>query len=623
MVDGTARPPPTPADDPELARWAGAADRLTWDHPWQQVLAAESPDGIARWFPGGRLNLAVNAAHRHVAQRGGHAALHWEGEPGDRRSLTFAELDREVVALADALASLGVGPGDRIALHLGLIPEAVVAMLACGRLGAVHAVLPAVLPPDALSDRLRDLAPRVLLTQDGAWRHGVLLPLKNRADEALTAVGSVEHTVVVRRAGIDVPWFEGDRWYHELVATPRPGATAAHVPAASVASDAPLLVVYVANRRGRPTGVVHGTGGYLTYCLEAHRTLSPDDDGVTWTPAELGWLAAQSHGILGPLLAGQSAVIYEGMLDTPTPRRAWELIERYGVTTLIATPSVVRALRRWGQEPLASGPVDSLALVVTAGEAIEPETEGWLRSAIGPGAAVVNGWGQTELGAIVALQPDPPGGAFPDAGLTVVDATGEPRPPGHAGDLVLRRPWPGTALGVHGDPELRVGHQADGPGGYLTGDRARRRDDGTIEYLGRTDRVFSVSGQLVSATEVKHVLEEHPFVVRAEAVDRADARTGRAVVACVEVVPEVAPEVALAVELRSYVRELLGGLSQPQTVLFVERFPPDVGADALVVALRRLAVASDPVGHVTADALATALAGTTDGDGAAGPAAGA
>lgn len=609
-------PPVPPADDPVLARWAEAADRLTWDRPWERVVGP-SPDGRGRpsWFAGGRLNLAVNAVHRHVPERGDRVALYWEGEPGDRRSLTFAELDREVLALADALASLGVGAGDRVALHLGLVPEAVVAMLACARLGAVQAVMPAVLPADALSDRLRDLAPRLLITQDGAWRHGVVLPLKSRADEALTAVGSVEHTVVVRRSGIDVPWFEGDRWYHELVAAPRPGAPATSVPAASVASDHPLLVVYVANRRGRPTGVVHGTGGYLTYCLETHRTLSPDADGVTWTPAELVWLAAQSHGLFGPLLAGQAAVIYEGMLDTPSHRRAWEIVARYGVTTLVATPSVVRALRRWVDGSPRPDEVATLSVIVTAGEAIDADTERWLREEVGHGeATVVNGWGQTELGAVVALQPDPPGGGFPDAGLEVVDRDGRPLPPGRAGDLVLRRPWPGTALGVHGAPDLLPGRVEDRPGEHVTGDRARRREDGTIEYLGRSDRVFSVSGQLVSAAEVKEVLEEHPFVVRAEAVDRPDPRTGRAVVACVEVADDVQADAALAVELRTHVHELLGGLSQPQSVLFVDRFPAGAGSPALVHALQRLAVTNEPVGHLTEEQVATAVLAFGEGD---------
>jgi acetyl-CoA synthetase len=593
-----------------LAAWEAAAARLTWDRPWEAVLAP-GPRHVAQWFAGGRLNLAVNAVHRHVPDRADHVALYWEGEPGERRQLTFAALEREVLALADALAGLGVGSGDRVALHLGLVPEAVVAMLACARLGAVHAVMPAVLPADALSDRLRDLAPKVLLTQDGAWRHGVVLPLKNRADEALTAVASVDHTIVVRRAGFDVPWFEGDRWYHELVAAPRPGASAEHVPAVGVAAGDPLLVVYVANRRGHPTGVVHGTGGYLTYCLETHRALVSSDHDVVWTPAELGWLAAQTHGIFGPLLAGQSAVLYEGMLDTPTHDRAWEVIERYRVSALVATPSVVRALHRWSDRGPTRAQVATLSVIVTAGEAIEPDTERWLREVVGHGeVTVVDGWGQTELGAVVALQPDPPGPGFPDAGLEVVDPAGAPCAPGEVGDLVLRHPWPGTAIGILGAEQLLPGQLAavDHPGraAYVTGDRARRGPDGRIEYLNRSDRVFSVSGQLVSPIEVRLVLEEHPFVARAEAVDRPDARTGRAVVAWIECVAGTTGDVALALELRAHVREVLGGLSQPQAVVFVERFPA-ASEEVLHAALRQLAAAAETVGHCSEPQLALAV----------------
>ena len=596
-----------PDVDDELRRWGETAQLLDWDVPPRDLLE-QRERGHARWFPGGRINFTVNTVHRHAERRPDRVALYWEGEPGDRREITYADLDREVVALADALSALGVGHGDRVGLHLGLIPEVVVAMLACARLGAVHAVLPAVLPADALSERLRDLAPRVLLTQDGAWRHGVVLPLKSRADEALTAAASVEQTVVVRRAGIDVPWFEGDRWYHELVADRRPGETVEHAAAASVPADAPLLITYLANRRGRPTGVVHGTAGLLAYSLELQRTFAPDPDAVLWTPAELGWVAGQTHGLFGPLAAGGTAVVYEGMLDTPSHGRAWEIIERYGVTTLLATPSVVRALRRWVDDAPRREQVASLSLVVTAGEAIDADTEAWLRHDLGHDrTVVVNGWGQTELGAVVALQPSPPGRGLPDAGLEVVDDTGRPVPVGEVGDLVLTRPWPGTALGVHGEPDLVPGHDPRQPGRYVTGDRARRRRDGSIEFLGRSDRVFSVSGQLVSAAEVRSVLEEHPFVQRAEAVDRADPRTGRAVVACVELSPDAEPTSDLATDLRLHVHEVLGGLAQPQAVAFVEGLSRERDGEALLRALQGLCTGAATVKHVTRAQLRTAV----------------
>jgi acetyl-CoA synthetase len=601
--------PPTAADHPALSRWTAAGSRLRWSTPPRSTLGPpEDGAAHARWFPGGRLNVAVNCVHRHLEDRAGQVALHWEGEPGDRRTITYADLDREVTALADGLAGLGIGAGDRVALHVGLVPEAVVAMLACARLGAVHAILSAVLPADALIDRLLDLEPRLLITQDGAWRRGVVLPLKSRADEALTAVGSVEQTVVVRRAGIDVPWFEGDRWYHELVAAPRPGAQTGGVAPRAVPSTAPLLITYVANRRGRPTGVVHATGGLLAYCDELHRTFAPDPGDVLWTPAELGWAASQTHGILGPLAAGGTAVLYEGMLDTPTHARAWDIVQRYRVSSLLATPSVTRALRHWVDAAPTPEQVASLSLIVTAGESIDPSTERWLRDDVGRGeVAVVNGWGQTELGGVVALQPDPPWGGLPRAGLEVVDPAGTAVPAGGDGDLVLLHPWPATTLGIHGVPEYVPGLDQARPGRYVTGDRARRRPDGTIEFLGRTDRVFSVSGQLVSATEVKQALEEHPFVRRAEVVDRPDPRTGRAVVGCVELTAEAGADAALATELRMHVHDLLGGLAEPATVAFVEAFPADAGGDALVSALRGLCSATSAVQHLTQDQLAATL----------------
>jgi acetyl-CoA synthetase len=597
------------ADEPGLQRWAEAASRLRWDRAPTAVLGPPTAGGAhPSWFPGGHLNVAVNCVDRHLETRADQVALHWEGEPGDRRSITYADLDREVTSLADALAGLGIEPGDRVALHVGLVPEAVVAMLACARLGAVHAILPAVLPVDALIDRLRDLEPRLLLTQDGAWRRGVVLPLKSRADEALTAVGSVEQSVVVRRAGIDVPWFEGDRWYHELVAAPRPGLETGGTEPRSVTSTAPLLITYVANRRGRPTGVVHGTAGLLVYCLELHRTFAPDPGDVLWTPAELGWAASQTHGILGPLAAGGTAVLYEGMLDTPTQARAWDIVQRYRVSSLLATPSVARALHHWVDAAPSPEQVASLSLIVTAGESIDASTERWLREEVGRGnVSVVNGWGQTELGGVVALQPDPSWGGLLDAGLEVVDETGVPTEPGQDGDLVLLRPWPATALGVHGAPDFVPGRDEDRPGSYVTGDRARRRADGTIEFLGRTDRVFSVSGQLVSAAEVKEALEEHPFVRRAEAVDRPDPRTGRAVVGCVELTPEATADVGMATELRLHVHDLLGGLPKPRTVAFVEAFPAEADTEALVHALRVLCAGTAAIRHISRGQLAATL----------------
>jgi acetyl-CoA synthetase len=411
---------------------------------------------------GGVLNASVNCLDRHLPERADQVAVHWEGEPGDRRTITYGALHAEVVTFADALRGLGVEPGDRVGLHLGWIPETVVAMLACARLGAVHSVLPASLPADALADRLSDLGPKVLVTQDGAFRHGLIVPSKNRADEALAAAAGVEATVVVRRVGVDVAWYEGDRWYHDLVAAPRPGSRKAPAGEAGepalVEADHPLLIVPLAHRRGRPTWIVHRTGGYLVAAATVHRralTARPDD--VFWCAAEIAWIGGQSHGVYGPLACGATTVMSEGTLDVPTRSRAWQIIERYGVNALVTTPSVMRNLRQWVDTPPAEADLSSLRLIVTLGERIDPETRNWLDFEVGGGRALVaNAWGQTELAGLVAVSPAPapapadPSGpstaAVPDPGLEVVDSTG--RPAGGGGRRRRARPAPPLAGGL-------------------------------------------------------------------------------------------------------------------------------------------------------------------------------
>lgn len=577
-----------------LATWRRAAEDVRWDVGYD---ALHTPgDGHGTWFVEGRLNLATNLLDRHLEEHGDRPAIVWEGEPGDTASRTYAELHADVVATAAALHGLGVGLGDRVALYAGLTPEAVTVMLACARLGAVWCVLPAVLPVDALSARLQDLRPKVLVTQDGAWRHGVVLPLKARADEALTAVGSVEHTVVVRRAGIDVAWYEGDRWLHDLVAD-----RATDAPQPSVDANAPALVTHVANRRGRPTGVVHRAAGLLVYVRELHvRALGLGPGDTSWVPAEFGWIAAQTQGILGPLAAGGTALVYEGMLDTPHPDRTWELVERHDVDVLIATPSVARAVRRLAGARPDPARVGSLRAIVTAGEPLDDDTRRWLREDVGRGRLQVSDvWGQTELGGLVWMSPaldgtdDPP-----DPGLEIVDDEGAPLPPGRIGDLVLTRPWPASAS-AHDPDAPTPGVDPRRPGLYVTGDRARRRDDGGIEFLGRSDRVLNVSGQLVSATEVAATLEEHPLVAHAIVVDRPDRRTGRAVVACVVPGGDIGEPSAFAAELTAHVREMLGGLSQPRSVVLLDTWPT-LEPDDLVRTLGTLCANVPPVSRLSA-----------------------
>jgi acetyl-CoA synthetase len=584
-----------------LAGWEDAAAVLEWKRRWDAVYRDDRPGGS--WFPGGMLNASVNCLDRHLPGRADQVAIHWEGETGDRRTITYGALHAEVVSFAEALRALGVVAGDRVALHLGWLPETVVAMLACARLGAVHGVLPASLPADALADRLSDLAPKVLVTQDGALRHGLIVPSKSRADEALAAAGGVEATVVVRRVGIDVSWYEGDRWYHDLVAAPRPGSrrspTATAGEPAVVAADDRLLIVPLAHRRGRPTWIVHRTGGYLVAAATVHsRALTTAPGDVLWCAAEIAWIGGQSHGVYGPLACGATTVMTEGTLDTPARSRAWEIIERYRVNSLVTTPSVVRNLRQWVDTPPGRADLSSLRLIVTLGERIDAETRDWLDFEVGGGRArIANAWGQTELAGLVPVGPPAMEQAsiavsVPDPGLDVFDADGKPVTAGGTGELVLRNPWPGAFLEAEGSPAPADTWWTAYPGAYATGDNARRETDGRITVLGRRDPVVSISGQQVSLTEVVRILEEHPLLDEVDVIAVPDERRGQALCACVVLDPKAEAGDLLARELRSFVHDAVGGLARPRTVAFVEAFPDDLAVEVRRRALRLLCTAN-------------------------------
>jgi acetyl-CoA synthetase len=607
--------------DEALAGWEEAAGALTWDRPWDAAYRDDRPGGS--WFPGGVLNAAVNCLDRHLPERADQVAIHWEGETGDRRTITYGALHAEVVAFAEALRGLGVEPGDRVALHLGWLPETVVAMLACARLGAVHGVVPASLPADALADRLSDLAPKVLVTQDGAYRHGLIVPSKSRADEALAAAAGVEATVVVRRVGVDVAWYEGDRWYHDLVAAPRPGprrvpSSGAAEPAA-VPADHPLLIVPLAHRRGRPTWIVHRTGGYLVAAAAIHsRALTTRPDDVLWCAAEIAWIGGQSHGVYGPLACGATTVMSEGTLDVPSRARAWEIIERYGVNDLVTTPSVVRNLRQWVDTPPARADLSSLRLIVTLGDRIDPETRDWLDFEVGGGRALIaNAWGQTELAGLVTVTPAATGSPaapplpVPDPGLDVFDAGGAPVPPGQTGELVLLHPWPGAFLDAEGSPAADTWWAAY-DGAYATGDDARREIDGRLTVLGRRDPVVSISGQQVSLTEVAQILEEHPLLAAVDVIAVPDERRGQALCACVVLDAKADPGEPLARELRGYVHDAVGGLARPRTVVFVEKFPAEVPPGVRRRALRLLCTVNPAEWFVVTAGQLTAAAAATE-----------
>jgi acetyl-CoA synthetase len=461
---------------------------------------------------------------------------------------------------------------------MGWIPEAVVALLACARLGAVSTLVPLSLPAEALADRLAAFRAKVLVTQDGAWRHGAAVPLKARADEALatlTEPGSLDATVVVRRTGMAVDWFEGDHWYDEVVAQTAP---AVDTEAVSVPSDHPLLVQYLAGHRHQPLGVVHSTAGLLVCAAEIHRRVfTGSADDVLWVAMELSFVNGIVQGIFGPLACGMPVVMFEGTLDTPAWARAWEIVERYGVNTLFTTPSVVHHLRL-KNEGAPVHDLGSLRLVVTGGERADESDAAWLRSLVEPdGPLVVNAWGQTETGGAVLFDPLPGGaGSIPDPGVAIVDGSGRVVPAGTTGEMVLKNPWPGLFLDIEGHSDIDGRYRRYWPDAsfcYATGDLAVQHSDGALEIIRRLDSVVKVSGQLVSLADIAEALGEHPLVEQAVAVQTLDAEGSRFVLGCVVVTDEASPELKLADDLRRHVHECLGGLARPGNIAFVESFP--------------------------------------------------
>ncbi|RSM56733.1 hypothetical protein DMB66_33350 [Actinoplanes sp. ATCC 53533] len=585
--------------EPDLPRWAPIADLLTWSVSPTAIY--QSGGRYGHWFPDGTINLAANCVDRHLAARADQPAIHWEGEPGDRRTLTYRELSDEVTAYAAALLGLGVDVGDRVAIHLGWLPEAVVAMLACARIGAPFAVIPVPLPVEALAERLADLGPRVLVTQDGAWRHGTIIPTKARVDDALTAVVGVEHTIVVRRTGLDVAWYEGDRWLHDLLAPARVPAAAA--PALALPAEHPLLLTWLANRRGRPVTAAHGTATLLAAAVAVHR-YGLSGGGVFWCAGDLAWIGAQTHGIIGPLAWGDTTVMFEGTLDVPTHHRLWDVIERYDVATLLTTPSVLARVREWPDAAPPEPARRTLNRVVTIAEPLPPALRTWIADEVtGDPDTVGDGWGQLELGGIVTIDRPTDPARLPDAGLAVVDQTGQPSPDGTPGELILHRPWAGTMRTFLGDGAAATfDHWGRRDGVYSTGDRAIRHADDAgrhrrLEFLGRIDPVVSVSGQLVSLTEVRDVLLDHPFLAAAEVVTRTDPGHGRRLVAYVVPNANVAADAALAQELVNTVREALGGLARPSAVIYLDRLDDDLSPDARRRALELLANSSSGTHH--------------------------
>jgi acetyl-CoA synthetase len=565
--------------DPE-AFWAEQARSLHWSRPFTEVLDWQAP--FARWFADGTLNASVNCLDRHVvAGHGARVAFHWEGEPGDTRTITYAELLDEVCRAANALRALGVGRGDRVAIYLPMIPELAVTMLACARIGAVHSVVFGGFSANALRERIDDSACRVLVTADGAHRRGSTFPLKEQADEAVAAAPSVERVLVVRRTGQDVA-MQADRdvWWHDLVPAQPPTCEPEEMGAEDL-----LFLLYTSGTTGRPKGIMHTTGGYLTQASFTHRVvfdLDPAHD-VYWCAADIGWVTGHSYIVYGPLANGATSVMYEGTPNFPSEDRFWSIVARYGVTQLYTAPTAIRAFMKWGRHHPDGHDLSSLRILGSVGEPINPEAWMWYREVIGASRApIVDTWWQTETGAMM-IAPLPgvtttkPGSAtFPLPGIsaTIVDDRGEEVPAPGGGYLVLDRPWPAMLRGIWGDEErYRETYWARFPGRYFAGDGAKRDTDGSYWLLGRVDDVMNVSGHRLSTTEVESALVSHPAVAEAAVIGRADAITGQAIAAFVTPRLGFEGNEALALELREHVARMISPIAKPASLLFTGDLP--------------------------------------------------
>ncbi|MEU0513561.1 acetate--CoA ligase [Amycolatopsis sp. NPDC006125] len=556
--------------------WAEQAQRLHWDVRWSEVLD-NSGAPYAKWFTGGRLNVARNCVDRHVeAGFGDQVAIHWVGEPGDTRDITYAQLRDEVCRAANALASLGVRAGDRVAIQLPMIPEAIVAMLACARLGAPHSVVFGGFSPSALRSRVDDAEAKVVITADGQYRRGKAVPVKAGVDEAL-AGSAVEKVVVVRRTGTPVSMGERDVWWHELVG-PQPAAHTAE----AFDSEHPLFILYTSGTTGKPKGILHTSGGYLTQVAYTHAAVfdhRPGED-VYWCTADIGWITGHSYIVYGPLANRATQVVYEGTPNTPHEGRHWEIVQRYGVSIYYTAPTLIRTFMKWGEDIPARYDLSSLRVLGSVGEPINPEAWRWYREHIGAGKApIVDTWWQTETGAIM-IAPSPgaaefkPGSAqtpVPGISAVVVDDAGKEVAPGESGYLVLDRPWPSMLRGVWGDDaRFRETYWSRFAGAYFAGDGARYDEDGDIWLLGRVDDVMNVSGHRISTAEVESALVSHPAVAEAAVVGAADPTTGQGIVAFV--IPRGVAEVSVQ-ELREHVAREIGPIAKPRQIMVVPELP--------------------------------------------------
>ena len=585
--------------------WGDIAKELHWFKPWNRVLEWNAP--WAKWFIGGEINLSYNCLDRHVlAGKGTKTALIWEGEPGEIRNITYAELLKEVQKFANVLKGLGVKKGDRIAIYMGMCPELPIALLACARIGAPHSVVFGGFSANALVDRITDSQAVCVITQDGSYRRGTEVKLKPAVDEALDSCPSVKHVVVYQRTNSAVTMKAGrDHWRHELMSK-----ASDNCPAEPHEAEHPLYILYTSGTTGKPKGVVHTTGGYsvATY-LTAKWVFDLKDDDIYWCTADIGWVTGHSYIVYGPLQNGATTVMYEGAPNFPQPDRFWSIIDRHKVSILYTAPTAIRTFIKWGEDWPKKHKMDSLRLLGTVGEPINPEAWMWYREVIGHNRCpIVDTWWQTETGQImitplpgaIATKPGSATKPFPGVVADVVTLDGKSVPLGSGGFLVIKKPWPGMLRTIYGDPErYERQYWSQIPGIYFTGDGARKDKDGYLWIMGRVDDVINVSGHRLSTMEVESALVAHPKVAEAACVGRPDDTKGQAIAAFVTLEQGNEPSDALKEELKKWVTKEIGALARPDDIRFSDVLPKTRSGKIMRRLLRELATSGDVKGDTT------------------------